>query len=284
MKKPASFDKLADLTPAERAANIKYAAFLEAKAKRNKAYRERKTAKLIDLTVKVKQSNRTIEYTREEWLMTAVQMLRPIFAERGYIIPDTAKVTLGFPSVGGRGKRIGECHSPAGSTGGFTEMFISPLLDDTHRVLGVLVHECIHAAIGCEHGHNARFRKAMTALNLEGKPTATTEGAAFHAMVAGIVRDLGKLPHKALSLAGKKTQKTRMLKVECPCCGFKYRAARAPLLEASSVDVKGRFLHCPSPNCESEIVFTDALGQGRKLAPTRIYLDIDEKEETDEEE
>jgi hypothetical protein len=278
MKKPASFTKLTDLTPTERAANTKYAAFLEKKAQRNKADRAKKAAKVIELAQKVKQSNRTIDYTREEWLMTAIQLFRPIFAERGYIIPEKVKATVGYPSNGGRGKVIGECHCCTASAGGFHEIFIRPDLADEQRILGVLVHELIHAAIGVEHKHNPRFKKAMLALCLEGKPTATTEGEPFRRMVLPVLSELGPIPHKALSLNGKKKQKTRMLKVECPCCSFKFRSAKQPLLDIASTDEKGLFVQCPSPICGVAIV------EGGKPLPTRIYLDIEQEGDGDEEE
>lgn len=61
---------------------------------------------------------------------------------------------------------------------------------------------------------------------------------------------------------GKK-QGTRMLKVECPCCGFKFRAARTPLLSIAETDSAGPYVRCPAPNC------SDGFGQ------TLIYLDVE---------
>lgn len=283
MKKPVKsrYTGLPHLIEAAFAADMaKYEAFLAKKAVRNKKARARKSETVAKLMQTVKSSNRSIAYTREEWLMTAVELLRPIFAERGYIIPDMVKATIGFPHVGGRGKRIGECHSPEASKGGFHETFVSPLLEEPTRVLGVLVHELGHAAVGVKHGHRAPFKKFCAALHLEGKPTATTEGEAFKRMVLPILAELGPLPHKALNLSSVKRQKGRNLKVECPCCGLKYRASKQPLLDASAEDGNGRYVHCISPACVQDNPNWPAEALKRQ---TRIYLEI-EAEDSDEEE
>lgn len=276
MKKPVSSDY--PLTSQYAAALEKYKAFLAGKAKRNKAARARKSEKVALLIQKKKASNRSIAYTREEWLLSAVEMLRPIFAERGYIMPEKVKATIGFPSSGGTGKVIGQCHSDLASAGGFHETFISPRLEDATRILGVLVHELGHATVGVQHGHKAPFKRFCKALCLEGKPTATTEGEAFKQMVSPILAELGPLPHKALVVMNQKRQKGRNLKVECPCCGFKFRAAKQPLLDGSALDAQGRHVNCPIPGCGEYV------GEGVLFQPTKIYLDIDTDGEGGDEE
>lgn len=289
MKKPAIENFYLDSSRIELdhkrwdAANSKYAAFLAKKAKQNKAARARKTTKVAELKQIVAKANNVLPMTREEWLMRAVDLLRPIFAERGYVIPDNVKTTVGFPSAGGRGKNIGECHCSTMSAGGFHETFISPRLEDPTRVLGVLVHELGHATVGVKHGHRAPFKKFCLALCLEGKPTATTEGEAFRKMISPILAELGPFPHKALDLSGKKKQTTRMLKVECPCCGFTFRAARKSLIEIASKAETGHgellYIHCPSPRC-TETKEANGVKLNFKQA-TRIWLGLHDDREDD---
>ena len=43
---------------------------------------------------------------REEWLMEAVEQIRPIFERAGYQVPPV-KVSIGFPSTGSKGRHLG---------------------------------------------------------------------------------------------------------------------------------------------------------------------------------
>lgn len=265
-----------------RADMAKYEAFLAKKAKRNKAARARKVEKVAKLQQIVKTSNRTIEYTREEWLMTAIQLLRPMFLERGYQIPEKVKATVGFPSSGGRGKTIGECHCHSASADNTVEMFISPVNAQPQRILDILVHELGHAVLGVKEGHRNRFRKFCKVMELEGKPTHTTSGEPFRKLFAHVLADLGPIPHAALTATAKKRQKGRNLKVECPCCGFKFRASKQPLLDGSALDSQGRYVRCPMPDCyeeDKEAAWSELI----KMRPTRIYLDIEDDGEGGEE-
>lgn len=268
-----------------REACVKYRQFLDGKAKRNKAARARKVKKVAQLQQLVKTSNRTIDYTREEWLMTAIQLLRPMFLERGYQIPEKVKATVGFPSSGGRGKTIGECHCHSASADNTVEMFISPVNADPQRILDVLVHELGHAVLGVKEGHRNRFRKFCKVMELEGKPTHTTSGEPFRKLFAHVLADLGPIPHAALTATAKKRQKGRNLKVECPCCGFKFRASKQPLLDGSALDSQGRYIFCPMPGCESPDLAEIASHQADRLKvmkQTKIYLDIEADEEPKE--
>jgi hypothetical protein len=92
----------------------------------------------------------------------------------------------------------------------------------------VLTHELIHAAVGLECGHKGAFLKAMRALGLEGKATATVAGARWSELFGEAVAALADYPHARLDGAqssGPKKQTTRLLKVECGC-GVLYRMSR----------------------------------------------------------
>lgn len=163
--------------------------------------------------------------TREEWLNFVMDASRPQFKAVGATIPVKVRLSVGFTSTGDKGKRIGECWSPIASTDKHAEIFIKPDQDDAVRVAGILVHELVHAAVGNEHGHKAPFAKVARALGLEGKMTATTEGAAFKLWIAPILKKAGSLPHKRLNAlrSPRKKQTTRLLKVVCPACDYTVR-------------------------------------------------------------
>jgi hypothetical protein len=110
---------------------------------------------------------------REAWLDRAKTELGPLFAAQQYGIP-AVRVTCGFPSSNarpGRKQTIGECWDGSQAEDGVAQIFISPVLRDSVRVLGVLVHELVHAVVGCEEGHKGAFAKLARALGLTGKPS-----------------------------------------------------------------------------------------------------------------
>jgi len=167
--------------------------------------------------------------TREEWLVAATDLLRPDFEAVGETVPEKIHVTCGWPSKGGRPglkQRIGECWPPECSEGEFTEMFINPMLSEALEALDVLVHELVHAAVGCDEGHKGPFRVTAKAIGLEGKMTATVAGETLLVRLREIEKELGEYPHAKLTPKNKKPQGTRMLKVICPDCQWMARTSR----------------------------------------------------------
>lgn len=169
--------------------------------------------------------------TREEWLVAATLRLAEIFAEVEETLPPV-RLSVGWP--GGRGRKnhvIGQCWNSAASTDGVAQLFISPVLDDASRILDVLAHELIHAIDDCKSGHAGRFAKIAKGIGLEGKMTATVAGEALKARLDVIAEELGAYPHAAMRVGadgadGPKKQSTRMIKVECPECGYVARTTR----------------------------------------------------------
>lgn len=163
--------------------------------------------------------------TREQWLNAAVGLLRPIFKARaGTVLPTKIRISCGFPM--GRGTAIGQCWSKSASKDGTFEVFISPKLADKLEVLGVTVHELVHAGVGLDKKHGPEFRKVATLMLLEGKMKATTTGKLFKKEFAGVLKALGKYPHAELRgglSSGPGKQDTRLIKVSCPSCDYKAR-------------------------------------------------------------
>lgn len=166
--------------------------------------------------------------TREEWLNAAAEMIAAeynhVFGEqfqkKGVERLSRLHVSAGFPSErGANGKVIGQCWNSKVSRDKFHHIFISPLLEDPVKVIATLAHEMVHAADDGEHGHKGVFTKCIRAMGLVGKPTATEAGPEFIEFAKRVIEQLGKYPHVALRPTLKsKTQKTYMLKVQCPGC------------------------------------------------------------------
>lgn len=170
--------------------------------------------------------------TREEWLIAAVEALRPLFAEHDYEIPGY-KVSVGWP--GGRGKKagtIGQCWNSKQTEDGTVAIFVSPVVKSPVEALQVLVHELIHAVDDCQSGHRGEFARMFKALGMAGKKTACGVGDELLAKLQGIAGELGRYPHSQMKGDNRdgqaeKKQKTYMLKIEAACCGYLVRTTQA---------------------------------------------------------
>lgn len=193
---------------------------------------------------------------RESWLHAFNEKAAPII--NGVLAdldsdhefqPSNIRIGVGFPSTGRRGNRIGEAWSHECSGDKKSEIIISNLLENPARVAGVLVHENVHVIVGLAAKHGPKFKKVATALGLEGKMTATTEGPLFYELFESIVEELGPYPHAKLSSqgSGPKKQSTRQRKCECRECGIIFRMAK------SHMERLGGFVRCPDPACDGEV-------------------------------
>lgn len=173
--------------------------------------------------------------TREEWLNKAAERLNEMIGEKTDLTPSkSVLVSTGWPRRDRGGKVIGQCFKKTPG-GGKHHIFITPTLSTATDVLPVLLHELVHAADDCQHQHKGPFVKAIRALGLEGKPTATVPGKDLKAELRTLAGELGKYPHTRLSVVGEeKPQTTRMLKVECPDCGCVIRMTRKWLDEVGT--------------------------------------------------
>lgn len=173
---------------------------------------------------------------REAWLEAAMGPIRVHFARAGYTVPDNVQVSCGWPSknaLGRRKRRIGECWAAESCENKNFQIFISPSLADpypeiagkTASVLGVLVHEVVHAVVGLQAGHKKPFADCAKAVGLVKPWTATTETAELVETMKAWAEELGPYPMGCLIGIDRKTEKGRMLKMECPC-GLKIRTTQ----------------------------------------------------------
>lgn len=171
----------------------------------------------------------TTQVYREAWLTAVAERLEPVFLEAGFPVPSNIRVTCGFPSRGGRGKRIGECWASTASKDEHFEIMVSPVLEEPMFVAGVLAHELCHAAAGLKCGHRGTFKKLATSIGLVGKMSATIPGDIFIKHAQPILTDVGPYPHAMLNptaSSGPPKQTTRNLKLTCPKCGYRASTTR----------------------------------------------------------
>ena len=155
---------------------------------------------------------------REEWLHALCGKFNELFKGIGYEIPPNIKISCGFPSKGVRSKSIGECWDNDCSDGKFSEIFISPKLDEPLVVASTLVHEIIHATIGVKEKHNKVFKDMALKIGLEGKMTATVAGEGLKDKLTKILSEMDKYPHSKLNpRIIKTTSKKNSYKIFCVC-------------------------------------------------------------------
>ena len=140
---------------------------------------------------------------REQWLETAIELMKPHFAESipGVEFPKV-RVSVGWPGGKSGPRTIGQCWAPFTATDNVSQIFISPVLEDPILVLATLAHELIHAIDEVKSGHKGAFGVMARAIGLEGRLTATVPGEALSAVLATILEKLGAYPHAAIVAAG----------------------------------------------------------------------------------
>jgi hypothetical protein len=177
---------------------------------------------LIATEVTFKQSV-TPSLERQQWLELAVEALRFRFASVGYSVPEKLRVSIGFPRGAESCGAIGQCWPPSASSDGHAEVFVSPELTDSVRILDVLTHEIVHA-VTPDAGHGRPFKQCALKIGLRGPMRSTTAGPEFVAWAETLFKQIGLYP--AGSLTCMPRQSTRGRRCMCPTCGYLVRVTR----------------------------------------------------------
>lgn len=246
-------------------------------------------AEAITAYVEKHSSDVVLYGTRETWIGKAVELMRPIFAERGHPLPEKIRATIAFTSKGWKGKTRGECWNDVMSADGATEVMICLRESDTTRIVNILCHELCHAAqfrrakesgkpIEKGAGHGKTFAVVAEALDLlpEHKTSEKTgktrvvwdralgDPAGKWGEWAQVIIDaLGKCPHAAIAEAWAKKeaetpkQTTRMLKFEHENCpesedgiSYVWRASSKSVADKPRVFCPCCGAHIPNPHHE----------------------------------
>jgi hypothetical protein len=175
--------------------------------------------------------------TREAWLRSATNELRPYFISCGYQIPEKIRFSIAFTSTGRKGKRVGECWHSSTSDDETYEIFIRADLAEPLIVLAVLVKELVHTLLPLDAGHGKLFKDAALKIGLQGPMRNATPGVLLQKRLDELAASLGPLPHARLDISRQsmsarvvpvdapKKQSTRYLKAECKGdgCGYTVR-------------------------------------------------------------
>ena len=162
---------------------------------------------------------------REEWLEKAIPRLNTILESRAELTPVKVKVSVGWPAHGAlapKKRRIGECWHSEIINQDTAHIFVSPFIDSPIDVLGVLLHEMIHAILPHKAAHKGAFAKVCKLVGFEGKPTSTEVskeiGDPLRIELEQILEYLGEYPHHKIEPQLKdKKQTTRLRLYQCQC-------------------------------------------------------------------
>lgn len=191
---------------------------------------------------------------REQWLMAASQDLDVLFEEKGFKTSTQVKVSCGWP-VGNRGsKRVkGQCFDATASKGGFTEIFVSPLMENPEEVIGVLFHEKLHQYAGNAAGHGPAFKRYADAMGFTGKMTGCLPGPAMMQRLRDeVMPGLGDYPHASVDFNQRKKQGTRMIKLVCPVSGYTVRTTAKWIKEGFPTSPAGHLMVAEAEEGETE--------------------------------
>ena len=210
----------------------------------------------------------TTPENREAWLTETARMIYPVidavaqsFAKDYRPVPfEDFAFACSITSGGSTQMRkvAGEIAYAEGTGNGKHEVRVAPSQDDSVQVLGVVIHEMIHAfAIG--DGHRGDFARIARFIGLKGKMTATyvekdaEKGDRLRCVVDSIINIVGEYPHQKVRAPvprGKRGIGSRMLKIVCTDCDLVMRASG---MQAEKIDR----CDCPVPGCVGYI-FVDA--------------------------
>ncbi len=193
--------------------------------------------------------------TRELWLQNAVDLVSPIFKNKGYTIPKV-QVSCGFPSTGNKSKHVGQCWGRSSTNDGTNQLFISPVLDEPVQVLDTLVHELVHAVDDCMHHHGPEFKKIATDVGLQGLMREASAGPWLQEQLSGIARQLGKYPHSKINLAHSSSKKTGPRpRAKCKKCGYEVTPLK-------------KWLHMGPPLCPKHTTEMEPIGDWEEAIAT----------------
>ena len=165
--------------------------------------------------------------TREEWLIKAIEMIDDEIFNGNLGSKETKyQVSMGWTKSA---KALGETIYPYDgedvSVDDFFPVTVHVRCDikDPVQILGVLVHECIHAFMNIK-GHGKDFKHEAMRVGFETPITRYHPSPALVSTCENIYKKLGEFPGKAVHIHKvEKEKKTNTVIFFCPECGFEVK-------------------------------------------------------------
>jgi hypothetical protein len=163
---------------------------------------------------------------RQDWIEAATQALRQRFGDAGYDVPETTRVSIGFPKRGAACNGIGECWTPTASSDQHTEIFVSPELTDGKEIIAALAHLLAHSVVGRDLGHKVEFKHCARAVGLSGPMRGATPSSDFEQWIADLMLQLDLYPAGHLTDTPKQTTRMKLCVCEHKGHGYSCRTTK----------------------------------------------------------
>lgn len=170
--------------------------------------------------------------TREAWMLRAVEAMRSWLPD-GNVVPDV-RISFGWP--GGRGSKKGvrgQCWYATDDE--VPAIFVSPDQNDPIVVLGIILHEMVHASGQRQHNPGGFGKVAGPMGFTKSFTTSENKTPELLARLTDLAAELGPMDHARVNAAGglygtgaqrPPVQSTRMVKLTCPDDGYTVRTTR----------------------------------------------------------
>ena len=189
--------------------------------------------------------------TRETWLIAAIELLRPLFAAKGFAVPP-CQVSCGFASTGTRSGHVGQCWSTKSVSNELNQIFIAPTLKTAYDVIDTLVHELVHAVDDCQNKHGKEFKKIALKMGLKGPMRSAGAGPELKVVLTDLLTKLGPYPHEKLKVSMQKVSRSPRPRAVCKKCGY-----QVPMFK--------KFLSYGPPICPKDRVDMEQLGDWENM-------------------
>lgn len=165
--------------------------------------------------------------TREEWLIKAIEMIDDEIFNGNLGSKETKyQVSIGWTKSS---RAVGETIFPYdGEDVNLDDFFPVTIhvrcdIKDPIKILGVLVHECIHAFMNIR-GHGKDFKQVALGVGFEKPVTKYYSSNSLISRLEDIYKKLGEFPGKAVHIHKiEKEKKTNTVVFFCPECGFEVK-------------------------------------------------------------
>lgn len=165
--------------------------------------------------------------TREEWLIKAIEMIDEEIFNGNLGSKETKyQVSVGWTKSS---KALGETIYPYDGEDVTLDDFFPVTIHvrcdikDPIKILGVLVHECIHAFMNIK-GHGKDFKHEALQVGFEKPVTQYNPNSTLISTLENIYKKLGEFPGKAIYIhKEEKEKKSNTVKFFCPECNFEVK-------------------------------------------------------------
>ena len=137
-------------------------------------------------------------FRRNLWLGQAVVDLRRLFRGVGLPLPTQVLVASGSTMVVNGMPALGQCMPSTARADKLRMITVNERLVDPVQILGVLVHELIHAADDCRSGHGPWFAAWARALGLTGPVEGSYASPELRRKLESIANGLGSYPQPTI--------------------------------------------------------------------------------------